>query len=94
MMPRAKGPITDFAQLPVLLTIAEVSALYRVSPLTIRRRLSTNEFRPLPWEKYPYRWRKDDIKRDIETRRPKLKTRRHGFAAAKAKRLHTPTAKG
>ena len=78
--------VTDLASLPVILTSPEIAVVYRVSPLTIRRGLQQNTFRPLPFEKYPYRWLRDDVMRDLQTRHPKLKTRRHGFAAAKAKR--------
>ena len=78
--------VTDLASLPVILTLPEIAVVYRVSPLTIRRGLQQNTFRPLPFEKYPYRWLRDDVMRDLQTRHHKLKTSRHGFAAAKAKR--------
>lgn len=81
-----RAPVTDLSQLPVILTLPELAAVYRVSPLTIRRALQANEFRPLPFDKYPYRWLRTDVLHDLQTRRPKLKTRRHGFAAAKLKR--------
>jgi hypothetical protein len=81
-----RSPVTDPASLPVILTLPEMAHFYRVSPLTIRRGLSQNTFRPLPFQKYPYRWLKDDVLRDLKTPRTKLKTRRHGFAATKAKR--------
>ena len=79
-------PVSDISQLPIILTLKEISAVYRISPLTIRRGLQDNSFRPLPFEKYPYRWLRDDVVHDLKTRRPKLKSRRHGFAATKAKR--------
>ena len=82
----AKAVVLDLKLLPVILTLSEVAAVYRISPLTIRRGLQTNAFRPLPFEKYPYRWLRDDVIRDLQTRHVKLKTRRHGFAAAKLKR--------
>lgn len=81
-----RPPVSDLSSLPVILTLPELAAVYRVSPLTIRRQLSDNSFRPLPFEKYPYRWLRDDVIRDLQTRHVKLKTRRHGFAATKAKR--------
>lgn len=88
--PKAKRvkrePITDLAQLPLMLTLQDVAAVYRISPLTIRRGLQGNTFYPLPFEKYPYRWLREDVLEDLKKRRTKLKTRRHGFAAAKAKR--------
>jgi hypothetical protein len=76
----------DLKKLPVVLTLAEVAMIFRVSPLTIRRQLSINEFRPLPFEKYPYRWLRDDVIKSLATHRPKLRMRKHGFAATKAKR--------
>lgn len=76
-----RSPVTDVSTLPVILTLPEIAAVYRLSPLTIRRSLQANTFRPLPFEKYPYRWLRDDVVRDLQTRRPKLKVRRHGFAA-------------
>ena len=81
-----RAPVTDISSLPVILTLPEIAAVYRLSPLTIRRGLQENTFKPLPFDKYPYRWLRDDVIRDLQTRRTKLKTRRHGFAAAKAKR--------
>ena len=77
----AKVVVLDLKELPVILNLQEIAAVYRVSPLTIRRGLQNNTFRPLPFEKYPYRWLRDDVMRDLQTRRPKLKQRRHGFAA-------------
>lgn len=82
----AKGPVLDLMHLPVICRISELAAVYRISAVTIRRGLQNNEFRPLPFEKYPYRWLREDIIRDLQTRHTKLKTRRHGFAAVKAKR--------
>ena len=81
------GLISDLSKLPVILTLREIAAIYRISPLTIRRGLQQNTFRPLPFDKYPYRWLREDVQRDLQTHRVKLKTRRHGFAATKAKRL-------
>jgi hypothetical protein len=81
-----RPPVVDIHALPVILTLPEISAVYRVSVPTIRRGLQNNSFRPIPFEKYPYRWLREDIVRDLQTRHAKLKTRRHGFAAAKAKR--------
>ena len=82
-----RAPVTDVTTLPVILTISDLASVYRISARTIRRGLQANEFRPVPFDKYPYRWLRDDVIRDLATRRTKLKMRRHGFAATKAKRL-------
>ena len=87
----AKAAILDLRELPVILTLPEIAAVYRISPLTIRRGLQQNTFRPLPFDKYPYRWLREDVVRDLQTRRTKQKTRRHGFAAAKLKRDQSGT---
>ena len=78
--------VTDLSKLPLLLTITEMAGIYRVNPDTIRRALSLHEFRPIPFEKYPYRWRREDVERDLKTPRTKLKSRKHGFAASKVRR--------
>ena len=87
-------PVSDLASLPVLLTLNEMAAIYRVAPDTIRRALSLHKFHPLPFEKYPYRWKRDDVIRDLNTPRVKLKTRKHGFAAKKAQRERELAAAG
>jgi hypothetical protein len=82
-------PVSDIGKLPVILTMGEVAAIYRLSKRTIQRMLQTNEFRPLPFDKYPYRWLREDIARDLQKPRVKQKSRRHGFAAKKARSLAT-----
>jgi len=81
--PEAFEKVADLDNLPVYLTLEEVAALYRLSPLTIRKQLALNTFRPLARKKYPYRWHRDDILNDVRARTPNLPTRRHGFAARK-----------
>jgi hypothetical protein len=65
------------ATIPVLLTLRDISAIYRRSVSTIRRELQAGTFRPVPWDKYPYRWNPADVERDLETHRD-LKMRNHG----------------
>lgn len=57
--------ITDLASLPVLLTLDEVAAIYRLQPKTIRNQMFKGTFEPKPFLKHPYRWRRDDIVRHL-----------------------------
>jgi len=71
--------VTDLHDLPVILIIPDMAAIYRVSERTIRRQLEAGEFRPLPRDKYPYRWYRDDVVKDLATAPSrKLRRRPHG----------------
>jgi hypothetical protein len=78
-----KNPIdvSDLATLPVILTLKEIAAIYRISQSTIRRGLQNGTFRPRPWDRYPYRWNRDDVTADLKRRRDEQTTRKHGFAS-------------
>jgi len=81
----------DVHGVDVLLTIDEVAAIYRLSPTTVRTRLQRGTFRPLPWDKYPYRWTKADIENDLRMRRVEQRYSGHGYAATKPARVTRPT---
>jgi len=69
----------NLQDLPVFLILADMAALLRVSERTIRRQLEAGTFRPMPREKYPYRWYRDDVikfLRDAPSKR--LRRRHHG----------------
>ena len=68
-----RAPVVDLSTLPVVCTIDEIAGVYRMGVSTIRRDLQAEVFRPLPFGRYPYRWRRDDVIRDLSNRRP-LKT--------------------
>ena len=80
------APVTDLARLPDVLTMNHISAIYRVSPLTIRRAVSTDTVRPYPFGRSPSRWRLADVMRDLDMRRVTLRSRAHGFAMTKLRR--------
>lgn len=77
------APVSNLSSLPFILTLREVAAIYRLSDRTIRRDLERNEFRPMPYDKYPYRWRRDDVIRDLNGPSRKMRRRAHGFATTK-----------
>jgi len=79
-------PVTDLAALPLILTLKEVAAVYRLSIPTIRRGLKNGTFSPRPFDDYPYRWRRDDVAADLKRPRQERPHKLHGFAAARAKR--------
>ncbi len=64
------GAVTSLDALPLILTIREISLVYRVSVPTIRRKLKEGTFRLEPWDLHPQRWKKDDIAEDLRRRRP------------------------
>lgn len=72
--------ITNLESLPVILTLPEISGIYRLSIPTIRKMLQAGTFRPRQFDKYPYRWRRADVITDLARRRDE-KRRAHGFAA-------------
>ena len=84
---RQPSPVVNLGTLPVILKLHDMAAIYRISDRTIRRLVERNEFRPLPYEKYPYRWRREDVIRDL-TNAPsrKLRSSPHGFATTKLRR--------
>jgi hypothetical protein len=80
----ARAAMRDPVQrLPVIMTIKELAALYRVSPFTIRRQVQQGTFLPRPFDIYPYRWRRADVLADIKRDRPEQPKRPHGFAATR-----------
>lgn len=92
------APVSDLAALPVVLTIKEIAAIYRISTATIRRGLQQGTFSPQPWDRYPYRWNRDEVELDLKLRRTDHAKRPHGFAAtqkrpAKAKLPTAPAAR-
>jgi len=78
-------PISDLDHLPAILTLREMSGIYRISPSTIRRGLQNGTFRPRYWERYPYRWKRADVLADLEQRRDETAMRHHGFASARGR---------
>jgi hypothetical protein len=82
-----KSPaVTDLSSLPVILTLKEIAQIYRVSEFTIRRGLQNGTFSPRPWDRYPYRWRRDDVALDLKRRRDEQPHKAHGFAATRTRR--------
>ena len=84
MPTKPRPPVVNVHDLPVVLKIADMAAIYRVSERTIRRQLEAGAFRPLPREKYPYRWYRDDVARDLaQGPSKKLPRRPHGVLKAR-----------
>lgn len=79
-------PVSDLDALPVILTLGELAPIYRLSAATIRRQVQQGTFSPRPWDKYPYRWRREDVLADLKRTRAEQRHRPHGFAAVKARR--------
>ena len=71
------GGVVDLETLPLVLKIDEVARIYRLSASTVRRQLLAGTFFPRPWDRYPYRWNREDIAADLK--RPRhLRPAPHG----------------
>ena len=79
--------IIELASLPVVLRLQEMAALYRLSPVTIRKGVQSGTFSPRPWETYPYRWRRDDVLADLKRPRPARHRSPHGFASTRRRQV-------
>jgi hypothetical protein len=76
---------SDLDALPVILTLDELAPIYRLSASTIRGQVQKGTFAPRPWDKYPYRWRREDVLADLKRVRPTQPRRPHGFASTLSK---------
>lgn len=81
----APAPVSDLTALPAVLTLDELAPIYRLSPSTIRRQVQQGTFAPRPWDKYPYRWRREDVLADLKRPRAEKPRRPHGFAAIRTR---------
>ena len=67
-MPTSAARITDLSQLPLVLTIDEMAAVYRRTKGTIRRSIQQGTFRPAPYDGPPYRWLRAHVEHDLQRR--------------------------
>lgn len=69
----------DSSTWPATLTLDQVAAIYQRTPEALRCAIkprSRTPFTPQPFKRYPWRWRKVDVVRDVEGAR--------GFPMSKA----------
>ena len=64
------APITDLSTLPLILKLDDIVRIVRRGRSTIDRELANGTFRPAPFAKFPYRWRRVDIERELEKPQP------------------------
>lgn len=60
---------TDRKTWPELLTVVEMSAIFRRSVLGIRKAVQLHRFTPAPFQRRPYLWRKADVVRVLDAGR-------------------------
>ena len=82
--------VTDLVSLPLILTLTEMAALYRIGVSTLRRGVQNGTFSPRPWDRYPYRWRREDVLADMRRARPERPHQPHGFAATRRRQAKAP----
>ena len=64
----------DVTTWPSVLTVAEVSAIYRRTPGGIRKACQLHRFIPAPFKgPKPYQWRRVDVERDVFGNRAPLR---------------------
>lgn len=65
--------ITDESTWPIVLTLAQVSAIYQRPAGGIAKACQLSRFVPAPFQKQPYRWRRSDLLRHLEGGRGPLR---------------------
>lgn len=63
----------DPATWPMALNIDQVAAIFQTTPRGIRQKLHRHRWQPMPFAKYPMRWRKGDVLRTVEGARGGLR---------------------
>lgn len=61
--------IADSNTWPVVLTAEQVSAIFQRPILGVKKACQLGRFVPAPFQKQPYRWRKVDVLRVVESGR-------------------------
>lgn len=63
---RERATIYSVEDLPITLLIDDVCEVYVRARSTVLRDVRAGLFEPPPFDSHPYRWRKEDIVRDLE----------------------------
>ena len=63
---RRARPVTDLSQLPLVLRIEDMLRILRIGRSTLDHQLANGTFRPAPFARWPYRWRRADVQRVLE----------------------------
>lgn len=58
---------------PMTLNLAQVAAIFQTTPAGVRKKLLRLRFQPVPFAKYPMRWRKVDVLRAVDGARGGLR---------------------
>lgn len=68
--------VADPATWPVVLTAAQVAAIYQRPVGGVQKAVQRRTFVPAPFQTHPYRWRKVDVLRHVEGARGSLPLRK------------------
>lgn len=52
--------------MPLVLRIEDIMLILRISRSTLDHQLADGTFRPAPFARWPYRWRRADVQRMLE----------------------------
>jgi hypothetical protein len=64
------APVVTFDTLPLVMTVEDILAVYRIGYSTLRKQLANSTFEPRPFARDPYRWLKRDVQRHLERMSP------------------------
>lgn len=73
---------TNYDVLPLVLKISHICRLFQISEAKLRRELQHGTFKPEPFARNPYRWKKRDVVDYLETPTPQLRYALHVLSAA------------
>lgn len=57
--------VTDLSREPLVLKLKDILRIYRIGRTIAFRDLSRGTFRPMPFARNPYRWRRIDVEEDL-----------------------------
>jgi len=78
----ADQEFTNYESLPLVLKISHITKLFQISESKLRHELQRGTFKPEPFARNPYRWKKRDVVDYLETPTRQVRYALHVLSAA------------